>query len=237
MKKWLFMLSASSLLFTAACGGGDTDIEDPEDGENGDEIEEELEEDMNGEEDDGVEEEDEEVEGEQSFAELIEEYDVFSDFDTDGPATGLGMGMDVQLEEEDEVLTRSHTGHAFGFYEVMEVREEDQEVVVTHRLTEEHLEQYEEVSNLLEEDADEALEFVKEEGEEAEELFFASELPPETTTEEWNDEEWTAIEVEVADGDEIYVFAEGKGLIKVHYQSDEVIENFGEQTAVRVEEE
>ncbi|MFV8828639.1 hypothetical protein [Alkalihalobacterium sp. APHAB7] len=229
------VLSISMVFFFTACGNVDEPREElPAEEEPIAELTDELVEEEPTETEDPAVEEDE-----LTFADIVEEYDVLSSFETDGPGTGLGLGMNVLYKEEDLVFVSGHQAHALGHFRLLKVDHEQQKVIVTHQFSEEQYEIYEELQTKVQEEGEQAaFEWMKAQDSNLYELFFTSDIPPSTTTATWNDQEWEAIEVEIKDGDEKYVFAKGKGLIQIHYQSELAQEIFGEvRVAERIEGE
>ncbi|WP_018922856.1 S-layer homology domain-containing protein [Salsuginibacillus kocurii] len=179
----------------------------------------------------------EDEESPDSFSELAEDYRVFEDYDTDGPATGLGEGKEFLASVDGAWLVRGHQGHALGHYAVMQMDEEEEEVIETHRYTEEDLDKYTEIRDRLEEeDAEDVLRDLLEEEENSDEPYFVANVPPETTTVTYQGEEVEAIETEFEEETYRY-FKEDVGLIKVRYASDLVIDTFGEEQIAERHEE
>ncbi|WP_216830224.1 hypothetical protein [Alkalihalobacterium elongatum] len=223
---WIkLMISICMIFFITACGS----IEDPS--EEFPAEEEPIEEPIQEPTDEELNETEETAgpENEITFEDVVSEYNVLSSFETDGPGTGLGLGMDVLYKEEDLAFVRGHQGHALGHFRLLQVDHEQQKVIITHQYSEEQYEIYEDLQTMIEEEGEKAaFEWVESQDANYNELFFTSEIPPSTTTVTWNNQEWEAIEVEVKEGDEKYVFAKDKGLIQIHYQSELAQEIFGE---------
>ncbi|OLO25562.1 hypothetical protein BTR23_24675 [Alkalihalophilus pseudofirmus] len=228
MKRLFIFIGLSLTVLIAGCGTNEEapEVEAPTEEEK---VEEEVE----------VEIEEPAVEEDpHTFSDVIEEYEVLSSFETDGPGTGLGLGMNILYQSEDVAFVSGHQGHALGHYRLLQVNHEEQKVVITHQFSEEQFEKYEELRRMVEEEGEQAaFEWMQNQESNFNELFFTSKVPPETTTVTWNDQEWEAIEVEIKDGDEKYVFAKGKGMIQIHYQSELAQELFGEiRVANRIED-
>ncbi len=171
-----------------------------------------------------------EDEGESSpsaFATSLNLYNPLTDYDMYHEGTGLGEGMNFLFQSEEFVLAQGHQGQAVSFYRILQINEEAGTIVITHEFME-ATEEFEAIQKAIDEgdDLQSLLEQYKQLEPNKEQLYFtATEVAEEITLQ--TGEELTVLPVHIKDT--VYYFAEERGLVRIKYTGDSVIELFGEE--------
>ncbi|GAE34882.1 hypothetical protein [Halalkalibacter akibai] len=163
-----------------------------------------------------------------TFARLIDTYQPFTDYDMYHDGTGLGEGMNFLAKTDQIILAEGHQGQALAFYRILKIDSEAEAVFITHEFQEGTV-TFDSIRLAIEEEDRDPLLVLEEyqyEEQNKEQLFFsATEEVEETILMSGEDVAVLPVYVD----ETVYYFSEGKGLVRILYQSESVIDLFGEE--------
>ncbi|UCZ54420.1 hypothetical protein LGQ02_06560 [Bacillus shivajii] len=167
--------------------------------------------------------------------EPLDKYEVFSNFSLYHPGYLAEARTFYESETTDYVLGYGHHAHAVTMYELFEVK--DDEVTIIRSVVDET--DFERIESILHLDnwEEAMIEYLLDEAEPVEELFFTYDEATSETEVTADGETYTVYPVEI-ENELTYYFKEGEGLWVKIYEDEDTVEMYGEeQKTVRIQDE